>query len=101
MNLGPLTPPLDAATDARAVYDATVAAGIAEPSEGSLKILRWALMEKLRHGVSKRLFWLDTRGMLSDGPTIGGANRYVLVAAAGNDIYMITHAYKMHKHQNR
>ena len=75
---GQLVPPLIAATDARAVFDAVAAAEICAPAESSLALHLLSIRDRITRGVLKYLYWFDTRDMLSDGLTKGSIDREAL-----------------------
>ena len=57
---GGLTPRVDMAIDARAVFDALTAQDAAETSESSLKLHVLAFRDRLYRGVCSVLWWTDT-----------------------------------------
>ena len=91
LDAGKLTPPIDVATDARAVFDAVRAADVCEPAESSLKLHLISIRDMVRRGLVRLFFWTDTRDMLADGLTKGGVNRTALVRASEYGQYKAEH----------
>ncbi|CAK0808244.1 unnamed protein product, partial [Prorocentrum cordatum] len=89
---GRLQPPVDAAVDARSVFDCLAATDVGELVEGSLKLHVLSLRERLQSGTLRRLFWTDTRDMLADGLTKGSVPRDQLIAVSNRGEYRTAHA---------
>ena len=77
---GGLTPRVEMAIDAWAVFDALTAQDASEPSESSLKLHVLAFRDRLFRGVCSILWWTDTRDMVADGLTKGGVDRRILTS---------------------
>ena len=91
LETGSLYPPIDAATDARSVFDAVMASDPADPQECSLKLHLLSLRDRLASGTVRRFFWCDTRDMLADGLTKGGVDRTLLIAASERGSFKMQH----------
>ena len=73
---GTLKIDMEACIDAKSVYDAIIAAdGPKQCAEPHLQLHVLSSREQLEAGMLRALWWLDTRGMLSDGLTKGGLDR--------------------------
>ena len=86
---GGLTPPVEMAIDARAVFDALTAQDASEPSESSLKLHVLAFRDRLFRGVCSILWWTDTRDMVADGLTKGGVDRRILTSVMGGTLTLM------------
>ena len=71
MDTGQLTPPVEAATDARSVFDSLAATDVGTLQEGSLVLHLLSLRDRLCVGTLSKAWWSDTRDMLADGLTKG------------------------------
>jgi len=87
---GQLQPPVNAATDAKAVFDSVAAPDVCEPAECSLKLHLISIRDKVSYGTIKNLFWSDTRDMLADGLTKGSVNRLALQTVAEHGKHVLT-----------
>ena len=91
---GSLCPPLDLATDARAVFDAISAPDICDPQESPLKSHLISIRDRLQNFLVQRLYWCDTRDMAVDGLTKGRLDRAALVAIMGGN-WKLTHSVEI------
>ena len=76
---GQLWPNLEAFIDAKAVLDAIAAEPIKMPTEKNLYIHLLAMKDLIQKRILKRLTWIDTLDMLSDGMTKGSIEREPLI----------------------
>ena len=75
---GLMYPPLDLCADARASYDALSATDACELGGSSLKLHLISVRDRMSYGLIRKVFWVDTRDMFSDGLTKGGIDRLLL-----------------------
>ena len=85
---GGLTPRVDMAINARAVFDALTAQDASEPSESSLKLHVLAFRDGLYRGVCSVLWWTDTRDQIADGLTKGGVSRHLLASVMNGTLVL-------------
>ena len=78
---GEMTPRLELAIDAKAVFDALTAAVVRVPADKHLYLHLRKLREFLDERQLWRIWWVDTRMMLADGMTKGVVDRECLVRA--------------------
>ena len=72
--------PIALYVDAKSVFAAVTATFIKQPAEKSLLSHVQYLRELLDKGISRLLFWIDTRDMGADGLTKGAVSRDALHA---------------------
>ena len=91
METGQLTPPVEAVTDARSVFDSLAATDVGTLQEGSLVLHLLSLRDRLRVGTLSKAWWSDTRDMLADGLTKGSVSRQQLVECCDLGSYRVEH----------
>ena len=77
--------------DARSVYDALCSEEIRPPTEISLIMLLCQLKEAMLCHTLKRLWWVDTHDMLSDGLTKGICSREALMVLGNTGHWRLKH----------
>ena len=96
---GGLTPRVEMAIDARAVFDALTAQDASEPSESSLKLHVLAFRDRLFRGVCSILWWTDTRDMVADGLTKGGVDRRIHTSVMSGTLALLYPCLKSRWHR--
>lgn len=87
---GTMHPPLDLCVGARAVYDAIAAPNACELVECSLELHLISVRDRMTHGLVRKLYWVDARDLLVDGPTNGGIDRFLLRRVSDDCLYEAT-----------
>lgn len=87
LETGKLQFPIDICADARAVHDAMESSDCCERAESSLKLHLISVGGRLAQAILRSLYWTDTRDMLADGLTMGGADRALLNAVSEHNRY--------------
>ena len=93
---GGLSMPLDAVIDAKSVFDSLKASETRAPNESSLFMILLQVKELLRSFALSRLFWCDTRDMVSDGLNKGAIARTALLSLGKEGRWVLSHSSKMH-----
>ena len=77
---------VEAAIDAKNVFDSVVSADVKIPTEQSLIAILLSIREQMATGLMKQLWWVETTDMVSDALTKGAAAReaILLLMATGN-----------------
>jgi hypothetical protein len=75
MDHGNLPIKLQVTTDNKGLFGAVSAEFLSAPTEPHLLYLLRALKDRIEHGTVDKLWWIDTRDMISDVLTKGGLNR--------------------------
>ena len=96
---GGLTPRVEMAIDARAVFVTLTAQDASEPSESSLKLHVLAFRDRLFRGVCSILWWTDTRDMVSDAFTKGGVDRRILTSVMSGTFTLQYPCLKSRRHR--
>ena len=86
----------DVFLDARAVFDCIVATDTKTTTDKLMLVHAFKLKEILAMRVAKRLCWIDTLDMLSDGLNKGSVSRDPIRDACVQDQWKILHDFKQH-----
>ena len=97
LEMGGLSPPIEACIDARSVFDAIAASDVTTPQEATLKLHLVSIRNRIENGVLKRLWWVDTRDMVADALTKGGIDRKLLTSVMQGNLSL---QYDFVKHEN-
>ena len=93
---GLLYPPIELATDARSVWDAISANDCCTPQEASLKIHLLSVRDRVQRQVLRAIWWTDTRDMVADPLTKGGAPRALIMSVSEQGRLKLCHETKRH-----
>jgi hypothetical protein len=85
---------VEGVVDCRSIFDTLATPEPKAPSEGSLIMVLAGLKEALRTHHLKRLWWVDTKDMLSDGLNKGLVPRTDLLLASCTGLWQLKHACK-------
>lgn len=83
--------PVQMVIDARSVYDSLVAHDLKAPTEVSLIMFLCQLKEAMLTHSLKKLWWVDTRDMVSDALNKGAVSRAALLALGSSGRWDLTH----------
>ena len=89
-------PPIDYCVDAKAAFDAISASDACELAESSLKLHPISVRDRMTHGLTRRLYWVDARDMLADGLTKGGIDRELLHRCSNDCRYVAKREFEPH-----
>jgi hypothetical protein len=93
---GQLPLPIEAVVDAKGVFDALASTEIRSPTESSLVMVLLQLKELLCSFTLRRLWWCDTRDMLSDGLNKGAVPRTALLQSSATGLWQLSHPALCH-----
>ena len=97
---GKLKLEIDCVVDARSVHDALIASETKIPTESSLILVLLQLKENMMSHCLKRLWWVATTDMLSDGLNKGAVSRRALLMAANDGCWKLNETPIQH-HETR
>jgi hypothetical protein len=93
---GQLIVPIEAMLDARSVYESLAANETRTPAESTLISILFQIKESLLSHTVRRLWWIDTRDMVSDGLNKGVIGRQALLKLGTTGIWITVHETMMH-----
>ena len=82
---------IEAAIDARSIFDSLVPADTRAPTEGSLIFVLLQIKELLKCGTLRRLFWVNTHDQLADALTKGCIARSAIITAFRLGVWRTQH----------
>ena len=94
---GQLAVPTDAVVDCKSVFDSLAAPELQIPSESGLILVLAGLKEMLQNHSMRRIWWVNTQSMLSDGLNKGIITRRALVTFSQTGFWQAIGEVKKHQ----